>query len=223
MRLLILTALLLTATTTPAADTATAPTAKPAVTVSEERPGRPLPKFVQKLSPEDYKLWAAWQNRQAELRQTEETNDPMAPRRYASASRLTTVAAGYASSVSQAYSVGGGGGRSGKGCKGGGGGKRDYGGNAITGYSDLRTGSVSATERNTMRYLNPDYAPKSRLLMNPYVKPNETGTIGEPDWDNIFVPCKEGTMTMTEAMDAQRGPVNPEKLYAKLMAPYFLD
>lgn len=166
-----------------------------------QTPERPLPKFVQKLSPTDFKLWAAWQNRQADARQAERANDPLTAPPVLRGSRLVATSTGYGTA------------RRGTAHNGRGNSK------AIMGYAD-----VYATVENVItRYVNPDYTPTPRVYHNPYVKPNGTGALGEPDWDRLFVPCDKGTMTMTEALMEQRGPVDPEKLYARLLAPFFLD
>jgi hypothetical protein len=185
------------------------------LTVTDGRVMRPMPKFVQKLSPADFKVWAAWQQRQAERRQAEQADNLFAPKPYTTAARQTTVTAGFAraSHASRTTSSGGGG------KKGGGGDKSK----AIVGYSNLDTGGMQVIERGTARYVNPDYVPTPAVIVNPYCPPAPDAGIGDPDWDTLFVPCERGTQTMTEALNAQAGPVDPEKLYARLMAPFFLD
>lgn len=164
---------------------------------------RPLPKFVQKLSPADFKLWAAWQNRQAAARQAEQADDPLAPDPYLHGSRLIATSTAHTAGIGT-----------------GGNGKRN---NAILGYTDVYATSTQAIESRHTRYANPDYTPTPQIIYNPYVQPSEENGLGDPDWNSLFVPCEKGTMTMTEALMKERGPIDPERLYMRLLAPFLLD
>jgi len=70
-----------------------------------------------------------------------------------------------------------------------------------------------------MRYLNPDYVgPRPLVVYNPWVR--SQGNLGTPDWANLFVPCKEGTITMEEVLDLLVGPQNPERVFKTMMEGY---
>jgi hypothetical protein len=54
-------------------------------------------------------------------------------------------------------------------------------------------------------------------ISNPYVR--ATG-VGEPNWNEFFVPCEGGARTVAEVI-ANGGPQDCEELFSHLMAPYF--
>jgi hypothetical protein len=67
--------------------------------------------------------------------------------------------------------------------------------------------------------MDSDYTgPGEVMVYNPFVR--SSGGVGLPDWDNLYVPCQSGAMTVSEAL-RKYGPTDPEALYEKLMAPYF--
>jgi hypothetical protein len=83
-----------------------------------------------------------------------------------------------------------------------------------------RKGGVGFIETRSMpaSYVNPDYSGSGPLtISNPYVR--ATG-VGEPNWNEFFVPCEGGAMTVAEVI-AANGPADAETLFTKLMAPYF--
>jgi hypothetical protein len=78
---------------------------------------------------------------------------------------------------------------------------------------------VVTTER-TVRTLNPDYVgPGASVVYNPWARPE--GGIGTPKWERIFVPVKEGTMTLQEILDRLNGPIDPEEVFTIFMRDYF--
>jgi hypothetical protein len=81
-------------------------------------------------------------------------------------------------------------------------------------------GGVGFIETRSMpsSYLNNEYTgPGPIIISNPYVR--ATG-VGEPNWNEFFVPCEGGAMTVAEVI-AANGPADAETLFTKLMAPYF--
>jgi hypothetical protein len=81
-------------------------------------------------------------------------------------------------------------------------------------------GGVGFIETQSMpsSYLNNEYTgPGPLMISNPYVR--ATG-VGEPNWNEFFVPCEGGAMTVADVI-AANGPMDAETLYTKLMAPFF--
>jgi len=182
---------------------------------------RALPKFVQELSAEDFEIWAKWQNRQAELRAKHDAFYNY-ERPYITVNKTIVSSAGGRSSSTRT----------------GGTTRRDSVSNTIRGHNTSKRTGSSVTNRNGFsnrtsqswnntiiftyphHYRNPAYVPPGPVTTyNPFVKPEVCS--GEPDWDNLFVPCEEGTKTLTEALDECRGPTSPEKLYRKLLEEWF--
>lgn len=191
------------------------------ITVTEGPVRRPLPEFVQELPAEDYAVWAEWQNRQAALRAEREARYSY-ERPYIKTMRTIIESNGgrntsrrasgttTRNSSSRGYSKNGHSRRS----------------NSSTTTRNMamdsrsRNWNTTTAETVPHRYVNPAYTPPGPVAVyNPYVKPE--GGVGAPDWSNLFVPCEEGTMTLTEALDECRGPVSPEKLYRKLLERWF--
>lgn len=173
---------------------------------------RPLPKLVQNLSDEDYAIWAQWQNRQAE-RHSEERAKYTQFEHYNYGNRIVTSRFNRGS-ASRRFS------------------------NSATAHSQVdrnsrsqftnRHGSSNTTMNRSgnsvitaygVRFLNPDYVgPGITPYYNPWVRPE--GGLGTPDWSRIFIPCKEGTITMQEVLDRLGGPMNPEKVFEIMMEGY---
>jgi len=191
------------------------------IIVIDKLPLRPLPVFVQTLSDEDYALWAGWQNNQAALR-AENNAFYSFERPYietmrtvvktASGSRSTANASGTTTqnSSSRGYSKNG---HS----------RRDNNSTTTRNMSSNRSNRAWGTttaETIPQRYINSAYVPTGAVTVyNPFVK-LEKGA-GIPDWNNLFVPCEEGTMTLTEALNSCRGPMSTEKLYRTLFEGWF--
>lgn len=161
-----------------------------------------LPKLIQNLSDENYAIWANWQNRQI-VRRAETI---VSPPQYNYADRIVsdsfsrgiTQMSGHSRSRSRP-------------------GSRFTNRNRDTNFNRRNKTSVTTYQR---RYINPDYSgPGSILFYNPYARLE--GGLGSPDWSNLFVPCKEGTVTMQEALDHLVGPQNPEKVFKIMMEGYF--
>lgn len=161
------------------------------LTVSNAPALRPLPKFVQSLSDSDFKAWASWQNEQARLRKSENHDYRNLPDNRMS----RTIVDSDGPMMRGNYA------------------------NRRGSFNRMNEGRI-VIESGSVRYFNPDYVgPGPLVQFNPFVK-YEGGT-GEPDWSNLFVPCENGTMTVTEAINKLRGPMPAEELFTKLMTPYF--
>jgi hypothetical protein len=191
------------------------------ITVTDGPARRPLPKFVAELSREDYAVWAEWQNRQAGLRAEREAKYSY-ERPYITVNRTAVNSSGGRSSTmrangtttrnlsSRGYSKNGHSRRS----------QSSTTTRNMSANRNSRNWNSTTAETYPHRYVNPAYVPSGPVTVySPYVKPE--GGVGEPDWDNLFVPCEEGTMTLTEALDECRGPASPEKLYRNLLKEWF--
>lgn len=193
------------------------------ITAEAQTVVRPLPLLIQNLSDEDYAIWAQWQNQQASRRSevlaedTDWTKYNYADRVVSnsfSRSNATMRTSATSNSANNSSS------RSGPGWS-----------NRSGSRSASRNGSASANVNRfggtaitsyRVRYLNPDYVgPGPVSAYNPWVRPE--GGLGTPDWKNIFVPCKKGTVTMQEALDRLTGPQNPEKVFEILMGDFISD
>lgn len=165
---------------------------------------QPLPRVIQNLSDEDYTVWAQWQNRQAN-RRADEAGD-MSWEKYDYATRVTSDSFSRGSASMQSRST-----------------SRRNDSRTATRRSSThaninRRGGATITSRK-VRYLNPDYiSPRPFVVYNPWVR--SKGSLGTPDWANLFVPCKEGTITMEEVLDRLVGPQNPERVFKTMMEGY---
>ena len=180
------------------------------VTADAQSVQRPVPQFVESLSDADYATWAHWQNRQA-MRRGKELSAASTTPRYNDAVRVesSTASRGSAFTRSRANSARGGTASS----------HTTRSGSAATQFG-RRSASVTTARR--IRYNNPDYAgPGPVVTYNPWVR--ATGGKGTPDWDRIFVPVKEGTMTVSEVMDRLSGPYNREKIFKLFISDYFSE
>ena len=179
---------------------------------------RPLPKLIQNLSDEDYAIWAQWQNRQAVLR-AEAEDVKTEWDRYSYANRV----------VSNSFSNGNvsarvsGNSRSNSTSRPGSAGKSHRSGSRNTtrnSQANTRQASGTTIISDQVRVRNPDYVgPGATVTYNPYVRPE--GGLGPPDWASLFIPCKEGTITMQEVLDRLIGPQRPEKVFETMMEGYF--
>jgi hypothetical protein len=187
---------------------------------SAQTADRPLPKLIQNLSDEDYVVWAQWQNRQAE-RRAEVEGEKTQWDRYTYADRV----------VSNSFSNGSasvrvsGNSRSNSTSRPGSAGKSHRSGSRdTTRNSQANTNQASGTTVITdqVRMRNPGYVgPGATVTYNPYVRPE--GGLGGPDWATLFIPCKEGTITMQEVLDRLIGPQRSEKVFETMMEGYFGD
>lgn len=187
------------------------------ITVEAQTVVRALPQLIQNLSDKDYAIWAQWQNRQA-IRRVVEIADDIDWMRYNYADRVisnsfsrgntTARTSNSSNSVSNSSTRG----------------KSRSGSRSTTrnGYANTnfnRFGSTAITSYQT-RYLNSDYAGAGVIsIYNPLIQPK--GGLGTPDWANLFVPCKKGTITMQEVLDRLIGPQNPEKVFKIMLGDYF--
>lgn len=180
-----------------------------AVTASAQTAQRPLPQFVESLSDADYATWVQWQNRQAERRSAEKS-DALTEPRYDYARRVESQRGtqGRAYTRTQGSTFNGG----------------------RTGHSQQRRGATVMLDRRTtsvatariVRLNNPNYVgPGTLTTYNPWVRLK--GGKGTPDWDNIFVPTKEGTRTVSEFMDTLTGPHSAERVFTILISEYFSE
>jgi hypothetical protein len=165
---------------------------------------RPLPRAIQNLSDEDYTVWAQWQNRQASRRGDEAGDTSW--RKYDYATRVTSDSFSRGSASMQSRSTS----------------KRNDSRTATRNGSTHATvnqrGGTTITSRK-IRYLSPDYVgPRPLVVYNPWVR--SKGSLGTPDWANLFVPCKEDTITMQEVLDLLIGPQNPERVFKTMMEGY---
>lgn len=186
--------------------------------VSAQTVDRPLPKLIQNLSDEDYAIWAQWQNRQA-TRRAEKENAETRWDKYDYADRV----------VSNSFSDGkatvrsSGTARSNSTTRPGNTGQAQRSGSrSMTRNSQANINQRGGTTivSDQVRVRNPDYVgPGATLTYNPYVR--SEGGLGPPDWAALFVPCKEGTITMQEVLDRLTGPQRPEKVFKIMMEGYF--
>ena len=179
---------------------------------------RPLPKLIQNLSDEDYTIWAQWQNRQA-VRRAEAEDVKTKWDRYTYANRVVSNSFNRGSTSMSTSGTA----RTNTTTRPGSAGKtRRTGSRSMTrnrqGRTNQANGSTVITDQ--VRRLNPDYAgPSATLMYNPYVRLE--GGLGAPDWATLFIPCKEGTITMLEVLDRLTGPQRPEKVFETMMEGYF--
>lgn len=163
-----------------------------------------VPKFVQGLSSEDYAVWAAWQNRQAKLRAAEESEAAEEP--YIYAVRTTSSVNGGVTAALNLLN------RTNRG-------KRNS-ATWSTATNNMSTRCFTVVETTRRRYVNPDYRPPGSVTIhNPYAR--FKNNVGTPIWDKLFVPCKTGTMTVTEALKAAHAPVSAERLFSEVMSDWF--
>jgi hypothetical protein len=186
--------------------------------VNGQTVARPLPKLIQNLSDEDYAIWAEWQNRQATRRaEVEDTKTKWD--RYTYAGRVVSNSFNRGSTSMSTSGTA----RTNTTTRPGSAGKTHRtGSRSMTrsrqGRTNQANGSTVITDQ--VRRLNPDYAgPGATLMYNPYVRPE--GGLGGPDWTTLFIPCKEGTITMQEVLDRLTGPQRPEKVFETMMEGYF--
>jgi hypothetical protein len=159
-----------------------------------------VPKYIQTLSADQYAAWAVWQNAQTKLYQ------PDGGSRYNYGGvEIHQHRSGSASSSQSSGSVT----RSGK------------------GHSSKRSSSsglASSRGQDTIRaypmqYLNNDYSgPGPQTIYNPFY--NASMSDGVPAWDSLYVPFEGNIVTLATVLHTA-GPVDPEILYSKLLAPYF--
>lgn len=164
-----------------------------------------LPKFVQSLSSEDYAIWAAWQSRQAKLRTAEESENSCEEPFVYSVRTTSSVNGGVTAALNRMNRV-----------------KRGKRSSTTrsTATNNLSTWRNAAVETVPHRYVNPAYRPPGSVTIhNPYAR--FVSNVGTPNWDKLFVPCKTGTMTVSEALEAARGPVSAERLFSELMSKWF--
>lgn len=161
-----------------------------------------VPKFVQNLSSEDYATWAAWQNRQAKLRAAEESEESVEKPYITSVRTTSSISGGVTAALNRLNKTS----RSKRGST-----------TRAAATNNVDTWRNATVETIPHRYVNPAYRPPGPLTIhNPYarfVNPvNRT-----PNWDKIFVPCKSGTMTVSEAMDKLGSLMPAELLFSVLM------
>lgn len=179
-------------------------------TANAQSAQRPVPQFIESLSDADYATWAQWQNRQSE-RRSREVSEGLTEPRYNNALRTesSTIGSGGAFTQSQANSI-----------RRGGASSRTARGRSS--FTQFRRRTDTVTTARTMRYANPSYTgPGPLTTYNPWVRPK--GGKGTPDWDRIFVPVKEGTMTVSEVMDRLSGPYSQEKIFTLFIRDYFSE
>ncbi len=175
---------------------------------------RPLPQAVQNLSDENYVVWASWQNRQAAQR-AEEILADTAWDKYRYMKRLSSNSFSRGNTMTRVGNSSQSSTQSGKGWS-------DRSGSR-DGYADTNfnhQGGTVVTSRQ-VRYRNSGYVGAGAVITyNPWVR--SKGALGNPDWDNLFVPTsKGGTLTLQEVLDQRFGPTNPEKVFKALMGVYF--
>ena len=171
---------------------------------------RPLPQFIQSFSDEDYVIWAQWQNRQTARRLAEIDPYSLVPE-YNYADRVTSRSSNWSNTNiaqnSQTY--------------------RD----TFTRRNDNRNIMATIDTRNVIgttitayrvQFHNPNYTgPGTFRSYNPWTR--VSGGEGHPDWGILFIPCKEGTITLQELLDSLIGPHNPEKVFTEVMKGYFSE
>lgn len=179
---------------------------------------RPLPRLIQNLSDEDYVIWAQWQNRQS-VRRAETEDARTRWDRYTYADRVVSNSF---SNGSASMQVSGNSRNNSTTRPGKAGNARRSGSRSMTRNSQAYTNQANGTTiiSDQVRRLNPEYTgPEATLTYNPYVRPE--GGLGTPDWAILFIPCKEGTITMQEVLDRLTGPQRPEKVFKIMMEGYF--
>ncbi len=174
---------------------------------------RPLPQLVQNLSNENYAIWASWQNQQA-ARRAEEILTDTAWDKFSYAKRLISSSFGRGNTSTQVSSSSRSSSQSGKGWF-----ERSGSSSGQATANFNRYGGTVITSRQ-VRYRNPSYVGAGTVITyNPWTRLRDG--IGSPNWNNLFVPCKEGTLTLQEALNQIRGPQNSEKVFTILMEDYF--
>jgi hypothetical protein len=163
-----------------------------------------LPKFVQNLSAAEYATWAAWQNRQAKLRATEESENSD-EEQYIYAIRTTSSASGgVTAGLNRLNKTNW---------------SRRGGTTRATATNNVATWRNAEVETMPQRYSNPAYKPPGSVTFhNPYAR--FVKNRGTPNWNKLFVPCKTGTMTVAEALDNINGPVPAEEVFNVLMSAW---
>ena len=191
------------------------------VTIANGQIIRPLPQVIQNLSNEDYAVWVGWQNRQA-IRRAEEIIDDTAWNKYSFADQVVTNSFSRGNATTQLSSSSRS--TSNSSIQSGEGWSNRSGSHAATrrGQSNTdfnRQGGTTTTTRQ-VRYRNPEYVGAGAVMTySPWVRLK--GRLGTPNWSNLFVPCKKGTLTMQEALDQIPGPLNAEKTFKALLEDYF--
>lgn len=179
---------------------------------------RPLPKLIQNLSDEDYATWAEWQNRQA-ARRAEAEDAETRWGKYDYADRIVSNSFNHGDASVQISGTA----RSNSTTRPGNVGQtRRTGSRSMTRNSQASTNQYSGTTviSDQVRVRNPDYVgPGATVTYNPYVR--YEGGLGGPDWATLFIPCKEGTITMQEVLDRLTGPQRPERVFKIMMEGYF--
>jgi hypothetical protein len=180
------------------------------VTANAQSVQRPVPQFVESLSDADYATWAQWQNRQAERRSKELSAASITPR-YNHALRVESSGSSRGSAFTRSRANSARGGTASN--------HTTRNGSAAT---QFRRRDESATTAYSIRYNNPDYVgPGPVTIYNPWARTKDGK--GTPDWDRIFVPVKEGTMTVSEVMDRLSGPYSQEKIFKLFISDYFSE
>jgi hypothetical protein len=165
-----------------------------------------LPKFVQNLSYEDYATWAAWQNRQAKLRVVEESEDSIEEPFVYSVRTTSSINGGITAALNRMNKTN----RT----------KRSS-TTRSTATNNVSTWRNAKAETMPHRYVNPAYRPPGSVTIhNPYARFARPVTNRPPNWDNIFLPCKSGTLTVTEALEEARGPMSAERLFSQVMSEW---
>ena len=179
---------------------------------------RPLPRLIQNLSDEDYAIWAQWQNRQA-TRRAEKEGAKTQWDRYTYADRVVSNSFNRGSAAMRSSGTA----RTNSTSRPGNAGQSQRSGSrSMTRNSQASTDQRSGTTiiSDQVRRANPNYVgPGATLTYNPYVR--SEGGLGAPDWATLFIPCKEGTITMQEVLDRLTGPQRPEKVFETMMEGYF--
>ena len=182
-------------------------------TIATAQVPRPVPQVIKSLSDSDYANWAQWQNRQA-VRRAEEDAKRTRWDKYDYASRVASSSFARGNAGTRMSSTSNSNSRSGKHWS-----SRNATRRGSSSANFNRSGGTTITSYQ-VRYHNPDYVgPGASPFYNPWVR--HVKGMGTPDWKAIFVPCKEGTITMQEVLDRLAGPQNPEKVFKIMLEGYF--
>jgi len=165
-----------------------------------------LPQFVMALSDADYARWAAWQNRQSKLRAAEEAENSYEEPYVYSSKTATSVDGGLTAAILRLDKA-----------------RRSKSGSTRRAATTRTQSDWRNIETETwqQRYVNPDYTPPGAVTIhNPYARFAKPVEGRVPNWDKLFVPCPDGTMTVTEALAKFPAPVSPEKFYSLIMSEW---
>jgi hypothetical protein len=159
------------------------------VTATEGPALRPLPQVIQNMSDEEYAAWAIWHN----IVTTRKAAEYIGPSRYLYGKATDTYSRsnGRTTANSSSHSDS----RTNRGKTTSNRSSSRYGHTSI----DSNHSGSSHTRNYQYRYFNPNYAgSNSATYYNPFVR--SKGSLGYPDYENIYLPTPEGVQSVADLM-----------------------